>query len=169
MNVVLFQSAPARPVRPGRAARGVLAAAAVFAASAGAAAPSARCAAPEHDFGKGSFGATVRHVFRVANAGDSNLTLRVAVVCCGSKVSVSAPSLASGKAALVSVEITLPSRPGWVRRAVYLATNDPSTPYLRLCLSGRVPEEAGGGGGGITKPGSGAAPANAGLKATGGP
>ncbi len=129
-----------------------------FAAAAVCAAPAARCAAPEHDFGEAAAGAPLTHVFRVTNAGDSNLTLRVAVTCCGSKASVSHASLPPGEAAEISVEIALPAQPGPVRRAVYLATNDPSSPYLRLCLSGRVPgagQAAAAGRGGAAQPSGG--------------
>ncbi len=111
---------------------------AAFASAPLCAAPMARCDAPSYDFGEQPGDATLRHVFSVSNAGNTPLTLKVASACCGAKAVISRPTLAPSEATEVTVEFSLMGRTGALHKVIYLATNDPSRPYLSLTFSGKV-------------------------------
>jgi hypothetical protein len=102
------------------------------------AAPAARVEAATYDFGSISDGVPVRHVFKVGNAGDAPLTLKAASVCCGAKAVLPPGPIPPGGSGDVSVEMNLRGRRGAVNKSIYLSTNDPANPHLRLALTGNV-------------------------------
>jgi len=111
---------------------------AAFATASLCAAPVVRCDAPNVDFGEQPGDANVRHIFSVSNVGNTPLALKVASACCGSKAVISRPTLPPSETTEVTVEFSLMGRTGAFHKVIYLATNDPSRPYLSLTLSGRV-------------------------------
>ena len=80
------------------------------------------------------------NAFPVVNVGDADLALGDARVCCGATLSVPNPVVAPGATNLVVATLSLagrePGRP--VRKALYLATNDPARPWLRFEFTGSV-------------------------------
>jgi hypothetical protein len=101
-----------------------------------AAAPVARCEADTFAFGTIPDHATVRHVFRIANTGDAPLMLQSVSVCCGAKAVLPRDPIPTNGTGDVSVELTLVGRRGPVNKAIYVSTNDPKQPHLRLSLTG---------------------------------
>ena len=104
------------------------------------AAPEALCPSSTFDFGERSATATVTNAFPVVNVGDADLALGDARACCGAALSVPNPVVAPGATNLVLATLSLtgrePGRP--VRKALYLATNDPAHPWLRFEFTGSV-------------------------------
>jgi hypothetical protein len=102
------------------------------------AAPTVRCVSPQFDFGTQTPGATVVHRFPVTNAGDAPLTLTVAHACCGASMQIARSPVPPGETTEVMILLTLTHQPGSVLRALYVKTNDPAVPFLRLALNGKV-------------------------------
>ena len=104
------------------------------------ASPEALCPSSAFDFGERPTSATVTNAFPVVNAGDADLALGDARACCGATLSVPNPIVAPGATNLVVATLSLvgrePGRP--VRKALYLATNDPARPWLRFEFTGSV-------------------------------
>ena len=104
------------------------------------ASPEALCPSSAFDFGERPTSATVTNAFPVVNAGDADLALGDARACCGATLSVPNPVVAPGATNLVVATLSLagrePGRP--VRKALYLATNDPARPWLRFEFTGSV-------------------------------
>ena len=104
------------------------------------AAPEALCPSSAFDFGERPTSATVTNAFPVVNVGDADLALGDASACCGAALSVPNPVVAPGATNLVVATLWLagrePGRP--VRKALYLATNDPARPWLRFEFTGSV-------------------------------
>jgi hypothetical protein len=102
------------------------------------AAPIAHCDTATFDFGTQPDTATVRHVFIIANTGDQPLTLPSVSACCGAKATLPKEPIPTNGTGEVSVELTLRGRHGAVNKAIYIATNDPQQPHLRIALTGNV-------------------------------
>ena len=104
------------------------------------ASPEALCPSSTFDFGEQPATATVTNAFPVVNTGDADLALGDARACCGAVLSVPNPVVVPGATNLVMATLSLagrePGRP--VRKALYLATNDPARPWLRFEFSGSV-------------------------------
>lgn len=102
------------------------------------AAPVARVEAATHSFGSITDSAPVRHIFKVGNVGDAPLTLKAVSVCCGAKAVLPPGPIPPGRSGEVAVEMNLRGRRGAVNKSIYLSTNDPASPHLRLALTGNV-------------------------------
>lgn len=107
-------------------------------AMAAVAAPVVFCAAPVHEFGTQTDDGVVRHVFMINNRGDVPLVLRLGRACCGAQLTVPEQPVAPDSMAEVRVDLILRGRSGKVAKVVYVQTNDPKQPLLRLELNGRV-------------------------------
>lgn len=102
------------------------------------AAPIAQCDAATFDFGTQPDTTTVRHVFQIVNAGDQPLLIPSASACCGAKAVVPKDPIPTKGTGEVVVDLILRGRHGAVNKAIYLTTNDPRQPHLRLGLTGNV-------------------------------
>lgn len=110
-------------------------------------APRAVCEAPSWDFGRASNTNTVEHVFELANEGGAELQIQKVYAGCGcTAAQTGADHVGPGGKTQVSVRLNLAGRTGSQRKSVYVHTNDPLQPVLRLELSGEALGTAGGGG-----------------------
>jgi hypothetical protein len=101
-------------------------------------APMVRCVDLRHDFGTLTDDQVVRHVYRVENHGDAPLELKVGRACCGAEIALPVGPIPPGHASGVQLEVSLRGWDGTMRKTIYVRTNDPALPILRLELVGRV-------------------------------
>lgn len=96
------------------------------------------CTSPSHEFGAAEGAQSVEHVFLLENRGDELLTFGRVRGCCGASTALRDKSVPPGTNTTLQVKLSLRGRKGAVRKSIYVASNDPKQPYLRLTLTGRV-------------------------------
>jgi hypothetical protein len=95
--------------------------------------------APVFDFGSVEQGATVEHVFVLANRGDGDLRLEHVKSSCGCTVAVvSARDVPPGGQGRVSVTLDTAGLHGRTAKVVTVYTNDAAAPAAALTLTGQV-------------------------------
>ena len=102
------------------------------------AAPRIVCPEPEYTFGVMEDTNNVEHVFAIRNEGDAPLTIGNVRACCGATATIATNSIAPGSNASLRVVFSLRGRNGEQHKSVYVASNDPQSPYLQLRLTGKA-------------------------------
>lgn len=100
--------------------------------------PSIACSEVEYQFGAMEDKLDVEHVFTIRNQGDAPLVIGNVRACCGATATISTNTIAPGSNAALKVVFALRGRNGEQHKAIYVASNDPKSPYLQLRLIGRV-------------------------------
>lgn len=100
--------------------------------------PKIVCAAAAWDFGVQNSSETAKHVFVIENQGDGPLSIGTIRSCCGSTATIQSKALAPGESTELHFELELKRRKGIQQKNVFIASNDPKTPYLQLKVSGEV-------------------------------
>lgn len=98
--------------------------------------PKIACANYLHDFGVKNNSEVVKHQFTLHNDGDSLLILTKVRYCCGLNVNLNTREILPRRSATVDIELPLKRVKGKLNRYIFIATNDPVTPYLKLRLKG---------------------------------
>ena len=107
-----------------------------FVATLAIAAPRIECDESVYDFGTVSDQTTITHEFTIWNRGDTVLNITKVRACCGMKASIDSMTIAPGTNAVCRAVFNLANRNGEQNKSVYLACDDPQTPYLGLKLTG---------------------------------
>lgn len=103
------------------------------------AAPKIVCDHPEFDFGTVDDAPSVEHVYRIRNAGDSELQVTNVRASCGcTKAEIDSRTLAAGQATDLRVQLDLKGRSGKQRKSIYIHSNDPNQAQYQLLLLGDV-------------------------------
>jgi uncharacterized cupredoxin-like copper-binding protein len=93
----------------------------------------------EHNFGDIESGKIVTHYFVLANTGDDNLTLNRVHASCGcTVVKPDKETLAPGESTKLKVDFNSTGRRGQQEKTVYVNTNDPKKPELKLKIKANV-------------------------------
>jgi len=93
---------------------------------------------PVFNFGVVAGTNAVEHTFILENRGDAPLTFGKVRGCCGAATSLRGKTVAPGTNTILHVKLSLRGRKGAVRKSMYVASNDPRQPYLRLQLTGSI-------------------------------
>jgi len=112
-----------------------------------AAQPRIVCLEPNFDFGRVIGTNDVSHAFKIANAGDAPLKItRIRVGCGCTEAKVGADTIAAQSSTDLSVQFKTAGRVGPQRKSIYVHSNDPQSPILRLEMGGDivVPKGLGG-------------------------
>jgi hypothetical protein len=96
------------------------------------------CQSASYDFGSSEGATSVEHTFVLANSGDELLTFGRVRGCCGASTSLRDKTVAPGTNTTLHVKLSLRGRKGAVTKSIYVASNDPKQPYLRLRMTGSV-------------------------------
>jgi len=93
-----------------------------------------------HDFGEVSAGSTHRCEFKFKNAGDAVLKLNKPTSTCSCTVAkLSKKEYAPGKSGSVKIaRFRVPTSPGTARKDVFVSSNDPTRPKVRLTVQAKV-------------------------------
>jgi hypothetical protein len=106
------------------------------------AAPAVSVPQLQYDFGTVFQGETVRHAFTFTNSGTTPLTVEKVSSSCGCTAALaSAKVLAPGESGEIQTSFDSTRFRGGVSKAVYLYTNDPAQPMVKLQLNGKVQAE----------------------------
>lgn len=100
--------------------------------------PRISCSAPVYEFGTLDESATLHHTFVIKNEGDEDLNLGKVRACCGAKVKVAKKVLKPGEKLDIPFEMKLKGRKGTQDKNIFIASDDPKTPYLNLKIKGSV-------------------------------
>lgn len=100
--------------------------------------PKISCSAPVYEFGTLDESQTLHHTFVIKNEGDEDLNLGKVRACCGAKVTVAKKVLKPGEKLDIPFEMKLKGRKGKQDKNVFIASDDPRTPYLNLKIKGSV-------------------------------
>lgn len=89
-----------------------------------------------HDFGKVLYGETVKHAFIVTNVGDQTLRIEKIQATCGCTRTIKGDSEIPprGKTTIEAEFDTTGLRPGRKEKSIYVHSNDPVRPMVRLSL-----------------------------------
>jgi hypothetical protein len=98
--------------------------------------PKIACREPVHNFGSVTNTERVLHTFEIRNEGDAPLQIGDLRACCGATMKMAEKVIAPGTNAMVESSFPLSGRSGHQRKTFYISSNDPSQPYLQLCLEG---------------------------------
>lgn len=96
------------------------------------------CSQPLYQFGTKKESETLNHTFEIQNIGDKVLKLGKVRACCGATVKVGKKELQPGEKLPVSFEMKLKGRKGVQDKNIFIASDDPKTPYLNLKIKGNV-------------------------------
>ncbi len=100
--------------------------------------PKISCSNPVYEFGTKNESETLNHTFVIKNEGDENLNLGKVRACCGAKVKVAKKMLKPGDELEIPFEMKLKGRKGKQDKNIFIASDDPKTPYLNLKIRGDV-------------------------------
>jgi hypothetical protein len=101
--------------------------------------PSAVAESPLYDFGTVINGVTVKHIFKIRNAGTAPLILGAVQTSCGcTAAQPTKTNIAPGEESAIAVTFDTRSDHGAATRVVTVATNDPKHQQLTLTLKGDV-------------------------------
>jgi hypothetical protein len=93
----------------------------------------------EHNFGDIQSGKTVTHNFILSNTGDDNLVIKNVHATCGCTVAKpQKETLAPGESTKLKVDFNSAGRRGPQEKTVYVKTNDPKKPELKLKITANV-------------------------------
>jgi uncharacterized cupredoxin-like copper-binding protein len=93
----------------------------------------------EHNFGDIQAGKVVTHNFILTNTGDDNLVIKNVHATCGCTVAKpQKETLAPGESTKLKVDFNSTGRRGPQEKTVYVKTNDPKNPELKLKISANV-------------------------------
>ena len=81
---------------------------------------------------------TAVHTYTITNAGDVVLNIGKIRACCGSTAVISVTTIEPGKTAGLTAKLPLRNRYGKQDKNIFIASNDPKTPYLQLKFIGEV-------------------------------
>lgn len=99
----------------------------------------------EFKFGDIAEGITVTHKFVIFNKGDEVLNIKNVRASCGcTAVQPEKTELDPGESTSIKVEFNSIGRNGMQNKAVYVSSNDPQTPELRLTFTANVLEKQSG-------------------------
>lgn len=99
------------------------------------AAPRISCEDPLHDCGTVTNSNVVNHTFNIRNEGDSVLVIESVRTGCGCLASsLQRNRLEPGESVPLAAELSLKGRTGRQDKSIYLHSNDPVTPILRLSM-----------------------------------
>lgn len=97
---------------------------------------------PEHNFGEILEGQVVSHTFEIQNAGGADLKIDKVQASCGcTAVQPAKKILKPGEKTTIKVEFDSSDRMGIQQKYVYVFSNDPITPQLRLAFSALIVEK----------------------------
>lgn len=100
------------------------------------AAPVITAAKLSHDFGEISEGMVVNHEFEITNTGNAELIIKKVTASCGCTAAAPGKSkLQPGEKTTINVRFDSEGRLGQQQKYVYILSNDPKTPELRLGFS----------------------------------
>ena len=105
------------------------------------------CTEPNFDFGRVIGTNEVTHAFRIANEGDSSLKIIQIHAGCGcTEAKAGSDSIAARSSTDLTIRFKTAGRAGPQRKSIYVHSNDPQSPILRLEMSGDivVPKGLGG-------------------------
>lgn len=100
--------------------------------------PRVVCEKDNFDFGELKADQRVEHRFVLENRGDSPLVLGEVRGCCGASAVVRDRVVPPGSNTVCEVLFGLRGRSGQVQKSIYVESNDPARPHLRLTLAGTV-------------------------------
>ena len=106
------------------------------------AAPRIACDSPVYDFGTVTNGMKIIHEFTIWNRGSSPLTITKVRACCGMKASMDCMEIAPNSNSVCRAVFDLSRRSGEQDKKIYLASDDPKTPYFSLALKGTCPSRS---------------------------
>lgn len=94
---------------------------------------------PEHNFGEILEGQIVSHNFEITNTGDAELKIDKVQASCGCTAAQPTKKiLKPGEKTNIQVEFDSSNRMGIQQKYVYVFSNDPATPQLRLSFSALI-------------------------------
>jgi len=96
------------------------------------------CVNKVFDFGIMHDGQSAEHIFTIKNTGDEELAIGKIRACCGSTAVISSKSIEPGKTATLTAKLPLLNRYGKQDKNIFIASNDPKTPYFQLKFIGDV-------------------------------
>lgn len=97
---------------------------------------------PEHNFGEILEGQIVSHNFEIINTGDAELKIDKVQASCGCTAAQPTKKLLKpGEKTNIHVEFDSSNRMGIQQKYVYVFSNDPTTPQLRLSFSALIVEK----------------------------
>lgn len=97
---------------------------------------------PEHNFGEILEGQIVSHSFEIVNAGNTDLKIDKVQASCGCTAAQPAKKiLKPGEKTTIKVEFDSNDRMGFQQKYVYVFSNDPATPQLRLSFTAIIVEK----------------------------
>jgi hypothetical protein len=96
-----------------------------------------------HDYGKVKYGETVTEEFVFTNSGDETLVIEQLRASCGCTKAIKGSSRipAGGKSKIVAELDTSDLKPGMKQKAIYVHSNDPQNPMVKLILLADVVKE----------------------------
>lgn len=101
--------------------------------------PKIQFAEPNHDFGKVSSGAVVRHEYVFTNTGDANLEITAVRPGCGCTTSGEWSKLVEpGKTGKIPIQLNTLGFGGQVAKSVTVTCNDPAQPNVVLQIKGTI-------------------------------
>ena len=107
-----------------------------FASNSSLASPCIQCASPVYNFGSLTNAASVEHIFAIHNGGEDPLKISRIHGCCGTKTSLRDKVIPPSSNTTLKVTLSLKGRRGKTSKSIYVASNDPHKPYLRLRVTG---------------------------------
>ena len=108
------------------------------AATAATGVPKIACTEPQFRFGVVTDDELLAHDFTIRNVGSAPLEIGKVVACCGLTANLAAKAIAPGSNANLHVVFAVNGRSGEQQKSVYIASNDPKTPYLELRFTGTI-------------------------------
>ncbi|MCK5835416.1 MAG: DUF1573 domain-containing protein [Lentisphaeria bacterium] len=101
-------------------------------------APTISCNQKIYKFGSKDESETIKHEFVLTNRGDTMLHFGKVRACCGAKATVAKKELKPGESVPLLFEMKLKGRKGKLDKNIFIASDDPKTPYLNLKIKGKV-------------------------------
>ncbi len=99
----------------------------------------------EYKFGDLAEGVTVTHKFVIFNKGDEVLNIKNVRASCGcTAVQPEKTELKPGESTIIKTEFNTIGRNGMQNKAIYVTSNDPQTPELRLTFTANILEKPSG-------------------------
>ncbi len=96
----------------------------------------------KYDFGEVKQNTTVTHEFTIMNNGNADLVIKKVKASCGCTAAKPTKDLLKpGESAKIKVSFNTDRRKGLQRKHVYIFSNDPKTPELRLTFTAKVIED----------------------------
>lgn len=94
---------------------------------------------PEHNFGEILEGQVVSHTYEIVNTGNADLKIDKVQASCGCTAAQPAKKLLKpGEKTTIKVEFDSSNRMGFQQKYVYVFSNDPDLPQLRLSFSALI-------------------------------